>query len=55
MQHIFETRRGHPEHLYAEMLSLAGCPHHFFHQRSIPRDLPKYDHDDLAALFWQAG
>src|SRR5207237_497419 len=25
LQHIFETRRGHPENLFATMLSLGGC------------------------------
>jgi type VI secretion system protein ImpJ len=50
MQHIFETRRGHPERLYAEMLSLAGCLT-TFSTNIHPRDLPKYDHEDLAGCF----
>jgi type VI secretion system protein ImpJ len=50
MRHIFETRRGHPERLYAEMLSLAGCLT-TFSTSTHPRDLPKYDHEDLAPCF----
>jgi type VI secretion system protein ImpJ len=49
-QHLFETRRGHPERLYEAMLSLAGCLTTFspkFH----PRDLPIYEHDDLSGCF----
>src|SRR5579884_280294 len=50
MQHIFETRRGHPEELYATMLSLGGCLSTFSPQIH-PRDLPKYEHDDLFGCF----
>ena len=50
MQHIFETRRGHPEDLYALMLSLGGCLTPFSTQIH-PRDLPKYDHDELFSCF----
>jgi type VI secretion system protein ImpJ len=50
MQHIFESRRGHPERLYEEMLSLAGCLT-TFSTNIHPRDLPKYDHDDPARCF----
>ena len=50
LQHIFETRRGHPENLFATMLSLGGCLTTF--SKDIhPRDLPKYDHDDLYGCF----
>lgn len=50
LRHIFETRRGHPEVLFRTMLSLAGSLTTF--STSIhPRDLPKYDHDDLATCF----
>jgi len=50
LQHIFETRRGHPEELFQAMLSLAGCLTTF--SLSVhPRDLPTYDHEDLAACF----
>jgi type VI secretion system protein ImpJ len=50
LQHIFETRRGHPERLYNTMLALAGSLTTFSTQIH-PRDLPKYDHDDLGACF----
>lgn len=50
MQHIFETRRGHPEKLYSTMLSLGGCLTTFSTQIH-PRDLPKYDHDNLFGCF----
>jgi type VI secretion system protein ImpJ len=49
-QHAFETRHGHPEWLYREMLSLAGCLT-TFSTNLHPRDLPKYEHDDLATCF----
>jgi type VI secretion system protein ImpJ len=50
LRHLFETRRGHPGELYEAMLSLAGALTTFsptFH----PRDLPVYDHTDLAGCF----
>lgn len=50
IQHVFETRKGHPERLYAMMLSLAGSLTTF--STSVhPRDLPRYDHDDLGGCF----
>jgi type VI secretion system protein ImpJ len=49
-RHIFETRKGHPEHLFAAMLSLAGALTTFSLQVH-PRDLPAYDHEDLGACF----
>jgi type VI secretion system protein ImpJ len=49
-QHIFETRKGHPERLYATMLAIAGSLTTFSTQVH-PRDLPKYDHDDLSGCF----
>jgi type VI secretion system protein ImpJ len=49
-QHLFETQRGHPERLYSAMLSLAGSLTTFSTQVH-PRDLPKYDHDDLSGCF----
>jgi type VI secretion system protein ImpJ len=50
IQHIFEVRRGHPEDLFNLMASLAGCLTTF--STSIhPRDLPKYNHDDLEPPF----
>jgi type VI secretion system protein ImpJ len=50
MQHVFETRRGHPEYLFDAMLSLAGSLT-TFSTAVHPRDLPKYDHEDLATCF----
>ena len=50
LQHIFETRSGHPERLYAAMLTLAGSLTTFSTQVH-PRDLPKYDHDELSECF----
>jgi type VI secretion system protein ImpJ len=50
LQHIFETRHGHPERLYAEMLALAGSLTTFSTQVH-PRDLPKYKHDSLSECF----
>ena len=50
LQHLLETRRGHPERLYAEMLALGGSLT-TFSTTVHPRDLPKYDHDDLAGCF----
>jgi type VI secretion system protein ImpJ len=50
MQHLFETRRGHPETLFETMLSLAGCLS-TFSSTIHPRDLPKYDHDELSSCF----
>jgi type VI secretion system protein ImpJ len=50
LQHIYETRRGHPERLYAAMLDLAGSLTTFSTQVH-PRDLPKYHHDKLSECF----
>lgn len=49
-RHIFETRHGHPEVLYAAMLELAGALT-TFSLTVHPRDLPAYDHDDPGACF----
>ncbi|HUO31215.1 MAG TPA: type VI secretion system baseplate subunit TssK [Bryobacteraceae bacterium] len=49
-RHLFETRKGHPEALYAAMLSLAGSLS-TFSVKIHPRDLPPYDHDNLGACF----
>ena len=50
LQHLFETRRGHPERLFSHMLQLAGSLTTF--SKDIhPRDLPRYDHDDLGPCF----
>jgi type VI secretion system protein ImpJ len=50
LQHIFETRRGHPERLFSAMLSLAGSLTTFSTQVH-PRDLPKYRHDFPSECF----
>src|ERR1039457_3381764 len=49
-RHLFETRGGHPEELFAAMLSLAGSLT-TFSAKVHPRDLPAYDHDNLGACF----
>src|SRR5712692_1836578 len=50
LQHLFETRKGHPEVLYQAMLSLAGSLT-TFSPTIHPRDLPKYEHDELSFCF----
>jgi len=50
LRHIFETRRGHPEALFAAMTSLAGALT-TFSLKLQPRDLPAYSHTDLGACF----
>ena len=50
LQHLLETKRGHPEELYAGLLSLGGCLT-TFSTTIHPRDLPKYEHDDLVTCF----
>lgn len=49
-RHLFETRGGHPETLFAAMLSLAGALT-TFSTAIHPRDLPLYDHADLGPCF----
>lgn len=50
INHIFESKHSHPEQLFSAMLALTGALTTF--SRDIqPRDLPKYDHDDLATCF----
>ena len=50
LRHLFETRPGHPEELYAAMLALAGSLT-TFSLKIHPRDLPLYDHDNLGVCF----
>ena len=50
MQHLFETRRGHPEVLFQAMLSLAGSLTTFSSTIHL-RDLPKYEHEELSFCF----
>jgi type VI secretion system protein ImpJ len=50
INHIYESKQSHPEQLFSAMLGLAGALTTF--SKDIhPRDLPKYDHDDLATCF----
>ncbi len=50
LRHLFESKKGHPEGLYAAMLSLAGSLT-TFSPTVQPRDLPLYDHDNLGGCF----
>jgi type VI secretion system protein ImpJ len=50
LRHLFETRHGHPEALFAVMLSLASTLTTFSLEVQ-PRDLPVYEHDDLGTCF----
>ena len=50
IHHIFETRGGHPESLFSEMLNLAGSLSTFSH-KVHPRDLPVYNHEELGKCF----
>jgi type VI secretion system protein ImpJ len=50
LNHFFQAGKGHPERVFHTMLCLAGALTTF----SIdihPRDLPKYDHDNLSFCF----
>ncbi|HEY3454179.1 MAG TPA: type VI secretion system baseplate subunit TssK [Bryobacteraceae bacterium] len=48
--HLFSLKQGHPERLYAAMLSLAGALT-TFSTTIHPKDLPKYDHENLTFCF----
>jgi type VI secretion system protein ImpJ len=50
VRHLYETRGGHPEELFATMLSLASVLTTFSLEIQ-PRDLPAYDHEDLGSRF----
>lgn len=50
LRHLFESRQGHPERLFSTMLDLTGALT-AFSDTIQPRDLPSYDHDDLAGCF----
>jgi len=50
IRHLFETRGGHPERLFAVLTSLAGALTTFSLDLH-PRDLPLYDHDNLGECF----
>ncbi len=47
LNHLFEAKSSHPERLFGAMLAMAGALTTF--SKDIhPRDLPKYDHDNLS-------
>jgi type VI secretion system protein ImpJ len=48
LRHLFEVRRGHPEHLFNMMNALAGSLT-TFSTKVLPRDLPLYDHRNLGS------
>ncbi len=48
--HLYESKMGHPEELYAAMVTLAGSLT-TFSQKMRPRDLPLYVHDSLGPIF----
>lgn len=48
--HLFESKKGHPEELYAAMVGLAGSLT-TFSQKLRPRDLPLYVHESLGPIF----
>lgn len=45
LNHLFQTRKGHPEGMFSVMTSLAGALTTFSFDVQ-PRDLPAYDHDE---------
>lgn len=49
-RHLLETTHVHPEKLFLEMLSLAGSLT-TFSSKIEPRDLPRYDHEQLGTCF----
>jgi type VI secretion system protein ImpJ len=50
LNHLFASKTGHPERLFAAMLRLAGSLT-TFSLTIHPRDLPNYDHDNLSFCF----
>jgi type VI secretion system protein ImpJ len=50
LRHLLFTRQAHPEHLWLELVRLAGalCT---FSINTQARDLPTYNHDDIGACF----
>jgi type VI secretion system protein ImpJ len=50
LNHLFETKKGHPEGLFSVMTSMAGALT-AFSLKVQPRDLPAYDHEDLGHCF----
>jgi type VI secretion system protein ImpJ len=50
LRHIYETKKGHPEGAFCVLNSLAGALT-TFSLKIQPRDLPLYNHDELAVCF----
>lgn len=50
LNHFFQSAKGHPERVFHTMLNLAGALTTFSTEVQ-PRDLPKYDHDNLSFCF----
>src|SRR5579862_1795973 len=50
LNHFFQAGKGHPERVFHTMLCLAGALT-TFSADIHPRDLPKYDHDNLSFCF----
>lgn len=50
LRHQYQTKRGHPEELFRDMLRLGGALCTFAFE-SHPRDLPRYEHSDLEKSF----
>lgn len=50
LRHLFETKHGRPEELFALLSSLASTLT-TFSLTIQPKDLPEYDHDDLGGCF----
>lgn len=48
--HLFSSKRGHPEQLYAALVSLAGCLT-TFSTTIHPQDMPPYDHENPGPCF----
>jgi type VI secretion system protein ImpJ len=48
--HFYDTKKGHPEELYAIMLELSGALT-TFSLKMKPSDLPAYDHNELGQCF----
>jgi type VI secretion system protein ImpJ len=50
IRHVFETQRGHPEHVFRVLSTLAGALT-TFSSKVRPGDLPVYQHEDLGSCF----
>ena len=50
LNHLYEAKKSHPERVFSAMLALGGALT-TFSTDIHPRDLPKYDHDNLSFCF----